>query len=159
MFPFFFPPPVLLPAPPSSSPGCPLSLHSLSYLSLWMWAGPGRLLRASGRIHLHSGLPGAVRDALLQLPGLHRGGGGVGPWQDLPSPLLRLLLLQVRDRMQEMAFRKVSCPDALDIPPSSESHKTTNIDNRTGWSSSIGQKKALHFARSLVKTSNTKMLK
>ncbi|CAF91493.1 unnamed protein product [Tetraodon nigroviridis] len=57
-------------------------------------ASPGGLLCAPGRLHLHPGLPGPLRDALLQLQGLHRGGGGLRPGPHLPPPLLRLLLLQ-----------------------------------------------------------------
>lgn len=33
--------------------------------SVWLWAGPGRLLFAAGWIHLYSGLPAAVWDTLL----------------------------------------------------------------------------------------------
>lgn len=76
----------------------------ISYRSMWMRTGPGRFLCASGGIHLHPGLPATVWDSLLQLPGLHRGGGGVRPGQDLPPPLLCLLLLQVRD-MSEVGNR------------------------------------------------------
>lgn len=83
----------LLPFPPS-----------LPYCSVWLWTGPGRLLRAAGWIHLYSGLPANVRDSLLQLPRLHRGGGGVRPGQDLPPPLLRLRLLQVRNLGSRVMF-------------------------------------------------------
>lgn len=72
-------------------------IHSLHpYLSVWLWSGPGRFLCAAGGVYLHSGLPAAVRDSLLQLPGLHRGRSGFCSWQDISPPLFCLRLLQVR---------------------------------------------------------------
>lgn len=64
--------------------------------SVWLWPGSGRLLRAAGRVHLHSRLPASLRHTLFQLRAVHRGWGGVRARQDLPSTMLRVCHLQVR---------------------------------------------------------------
>lgn len=76
------PPPTLAPCPPRS---------------VRLRPGGGRLLRAPGRVHLHAGLPEAVRHPLLQLRPVHRGRGGVGAGQDLPPRLLRVRRLPVSE--------------------------------------------------------------
>lgn len=98
----------------SFSRSIPMSIVPVLPPSVRLWTVPGRLLRAAGGLHLHPGLPAAVRDPLLQLPGLHRGGGGVRPGQDLPPSLLRLCLMQVRNRVvgrrTELEYKPIRPP-------------------------------------------------
>lgn len=63
--------------------------------SVWLWPSPVRLLLQEPGVHLHAGLPAALRHPLRQLPGLHHRRGHLRAGPHLPPQVLRVQLVQV----------------------------------------------------------------